>query len=400
MPRERLNVVDLFAGCGALSTGFAGVDVADYNTVCANEMNREAAESLGANHRTAAVLAGDVRRINAAEINEAAGLGRHEIDVVVGGPPCQGFSTAGKRMTADPRNSLFLEFVRLVRELRPRVAVMENVPQFLSVGKGRYQRLFQKQMLGAGYITESMVLVASDYGVPQTRNRVFCISVERGAHDESITFPSPTHQKIRDAVPFQRGDAGIVKPPDSGLKRFVSVSDAIGDLPSLDNGTGSDRYRARRPTPYQADRRKAQKSLTEHECRSHGRDLLSYISKIPEGGRMIDRYDEARWKGKGFRQAYGRLHRNGIGGTITASFHNPGSGRFIHYNDVRAISIREAARLQGFDDDYVFTGTKTQKQLQIGNAVPPLLARSVAEHVYKTIFRKQAVPAILPGSVT
>ena len=103
---------------------------------------------------------------------------------------------------------------------------------------------------------------------------------------------------------------------------------------------------------------------------------------------------------KGFRQAYGRLHKNGIGGTITVSFHNPGSGRFIHYDDVRAISIREAARLQSFDDDYAFVGTKTQKQSQIGNAVPLLLARSVAEHVYKTIFWKQAISAILPRLVT
>ena len=111
---------------------------------------------------------------------------------------------------------------------------------------------------------------------------------------------------------------------------------------------------------------------------------------------MIDCYGQQEWKGSGFRQAYARLHRNGVGHTITASFHNPGSGRFTHYRDNRAISIREAARLQGFDDDYAFVGTKKQKKTQVGNAVPPLLARTVAECVYKDIFRKQTVPAIIP----
>lgn len=107
---------------------------------------------------------------------------------------------------------------------------------------------------------------------------------------------------------------------------------------------------------------------------------------------MIDAYAKAEWKGGGFRQAYARLHRNGIGNTITTSLHNPGSGRFIHYRDNRAISIREAARLQGFDDDYILMGSKVQKRTQVGNAVPPLLARSVAEHIYETIIRRRAVP--------
>ena len=110
---------------------------------------------------------------------------------------------------------------------------------------------------------------------------------------------------------------------------------------------------------------------------------------------MVDAYEKTEWRGSGFHQAYARLHRDGIGNTVTTSLHNPGSGRFIHYRDIRAISIREAARLQGFDDDYLLVGSKVQKRTQVGNAVPPLLARSVAEHVYKSIIRRSAAPAIV-----
>ena len=396
MPRERLNVVDLFAGCGALSAGFANADAADYRIVCANEVDPAAAESFRANHPDAAMIARDIRSVAAGEISAMAGLKRNEVDVVIGGPPCQGFSTVGNRQAGDPRNSLFLEFVRLVRELRPRVAVMENVPQFLSSAGGRHWRLFADSMSKAGYHTESAVLVASDYGVPQVRRRALCISVDANLLEGPITFPSPTHQRIQDAVMLQKGEAEGLGQSDHGLKRFVSVRDAIGDLPSLGPGkTSSSRYRSRRPTPYQRARRRAQSVLTEHEYWNHGPELLSYISGIPEGGRMVDAYRETEWKGSGFHQAYARLHRKGIGNTITTSLHNPGSGRFIHYQDARAISIREAARLQGFDDDYLLVGSKVQKRTQVGNAVPPLLARSAAEHVYRDIVRRQTGLAVV-----
>ena len=397
MPRERLNVVDLFAGCGALSAGFVSADAADYRIICANELDPTAAESFATNHPDTAVIARDIRTVGVREINEAASLSKGEIDVVVGGPPCQGFSTAGSRHEADPRNDLFTEFIRLVRETRPRVAIMENVPQWLTSADGWRWKLFQDSMHKAGYDTASAVLVASDYGVPQARRRAFCISVKSDLLDDEITFPAPTHQQILDATRLQKGDRRGLAPADSGLERFVSVREAIGDLPRLGpNKTAHNRYRRINPTRYQVDRRKSQTVLTEHEYWNHGESLLSYMEKILEGDRMIDTYDKPLWKGSGFRQAYARLHRNGVGHTITASFHNPGSGRFTHYRDNRAISIREAARLQSFDDDYVFVGTKTQKKMQVGNAVPPLLARSVAEHVHETIFKKRVVPAIAP----
>ena len=397
MPRERLNVVDLFAGCGALSAGFAGADAADCRIVCANEMNPVAAESFRANHPDAIMISRDIRSVDSGEIGALAGLKRGDVDAVVGGPPCQGFSTVGNREDDDPRNIMFLEFVRMVRELRPRVAVMENVPQFLSASGGGHRTAFADSMDKAGYRTECAILVASDYGVPQVRRRAFCISVEKDLPDCPITFPSPTHQGVQNATMLQRGEIEGLGSPDPGLERFVSVGDAIGDLPSLGpEKESAGRYLACRPTRYQRDRRKWAAVLTEHEYWGHGPELLSYISGIPEGSRMVDAYKKAEWRGSGFHQAYARLHRKGIGNTITTSLHNPGSGRFIHYQDIRAISIREAARLQGFDDGYLLVGSKVQKRTQVGNAVPPLLARSVAEHVCGAILRRRAVPVVVP----
>ena len=396
MQRERLNVIDLFAGCGALSSGFANARAAEYTIACAIENDPAAAESFRSNHPDSAVIVRDIRTVYSGQIRAMANLKKDEVDVVIGGPPCQGFSTVGKRQANDPRNLMFLEFVRIVRDLRPRAAVMENVPQFLSAAGGSHWNLFEKSLFKAGYRTKPAVLVASDYGVPQVRRRVFCISVKTEVMEDEITFPNSTHQRIRDIPMLQRGDTEGLCPCDPCLERFVSVRDAIGDLPALEpERKSSSRYRACKPTRYQRARRKEQTVLTEHEYWNHSPALLSYISGIPEGSRMIDAYGKAEWKGSGFRQAYARLHKDGIGNTITTSFHNPGSGRFIHYRDSRAISIREAARLQGFDDDYLLVGTKSQKQMQVGNAVPPLLARSVAEHLNNIVFRRQAMPVLV-----
>ena len=401
MPRERLNVVDLFAGCGALSTGFTDASTADYRIACANEIDPAAAESFKLNHPDAVVITQDARRVDASKIESAMCMPISEIDVVVGGPPCQGFSTAGKRKVDDPRNDLVMEFARLTCEIYPCMAVMENVPQFLSNAGGDNWKSFRNYMHKHGYHTEATILTASDYGVPQVRRRVFCISVRDDLLEDTITFPIPTHQQILDAVMLQRGDCRGLAQDNAGLEQFVSVREAIGDLPKLGSTRmACTKYLSDSPTHYQKDRRNTHTVLTEHECWNHGASLLSYIARIPEGGRMIDTYNQHEWKGSGFRQAYARLHRNGVGHTITASFHNPGSGRFTHYRDDRAISIREAARLQGFNDDYVFIGTKTQKQTQVGNAVPPLLARNVAKHVYETIFKKRAVQSIVPKIVS
>ena len=394
----QLNVVDLFAGCGALSTGFSNAANGIYDVVLANEINPQAARAYTLNHPKAEMLVGDVRRLTRKKIQDTVGMKGREIDIVIGGPPCQGFSAAGNRSCDDPRNGYFAEFVRLVGELSPTISVLENVPQFLSSLNGAYERMLSRMMDKQGYVTKTAILLASDYGIPQVRKRAICISVKRNCKEE-ITFPAPTHEKVVNAHLLQKGSRrGIEEQRWPPLEKFVSVEDAIGDLPSLDPDNVAGREYAEKPSSaYQKARRKRSRKVSHHEYWNHTTPLLEYIAEIPEGGRMVETYPIHMWKGKGFGQAYGRLHRSGVAQTITTSFHNPGSGRFIHYRDMRAISVREAARIQGFNDDFVFYGTKGQQEMQVGNAVPPLLAQKIGEHIYTTIFLKRSEPSLNPS---
>jgi len=309
---------------------------------------------------------------------------------------------AGNRFMDDPRNRYFKEFIRIVNELNPLVVFMENVPQFATLWDGIFGFEVVKTFEKLGYKTEMNFLLASDYGVPQIRRRVFFIAAKNNFQKERITFPLPTHEKIENALELMRGNTKRYKNKALDgftLKKFISVEEAIGDLPSLtEKKPISNEYVSEPFSEYQKERRKNSSVMENHELWHHRKELLRYISQIPEGGRMIDDIPKEKWKGSGFSQAYARLHRKGIGYTITTFIHNPGSGRFIHYHDLRAISIREAARIQSFDDDFIFLGNQTEQEVQVGNAVPPLLAKKIGEHIFTTIFKKREKEG-LPGII-
>jgi len=393
MRPSKLNIIDLFAGCGGLSSGFQSVKENPYNIVLADEWDPTTAHCYKLNHPKIEVLVEDIKKVSAHRILKQTNLKKNELDLVIGGPPCQGFSNAGAHLLDDPRNQYFKEFARIVQETNPNVVVMENVPQFVTLEKGFFYNQLVKLLTKFGYTTKAKVLLASDFGVPQIRQRSFVISVKKDFFDEEITFPKPTHEKIEYTLELEKGNVIEYnnRKQNDELKKFVSVEEAIGDLPLLNpkNPVATD-YKQKAFSEYQKQLRTKSKRISNHELWGHSADLLEYISKIPEGGRMIDFYPEKQWKGKGFSQAYARLHRSGIAHTITTFIHNPGSGRFIHYRDTRAISIREAARLQSFNDDFVFYGSKTQQEKQVGNAVPPLLAQKIGEHVYQLVFKKSA----------
>lgn len=392
MKPSNLNVIDLFSGCGGLSSGFQKVKGSPYKIILANEWEPVTAHCYKLNHPNTEVLVEDIKKVTGNKISKKANLKKNEIDVVIGGPPCQGFSNVGTRLLEDPRNQYFKEFVRVVQETKPDVVVMENVPQFVTIEKGFFYNQLKKTLDRSGYNTEAVALLASDFGVPQIRRRGFVISAKKDFFREEITFPEPTHEKIEKALELEKGHTNQYYNTNGKLKKFVSVEEAIGDLPSLNPSNPiSTEYSQKAFCEYQKQRRKKSKEVHNHRLWGHSEDLLKYISKIPEGSRMVEFYQKSKWKGSGFSQAYARLHRKGIAHTITTFIHNPGSGRFIHYRDNRAISIREAARLQSFDDDFVFDGLYTQQEIQVGNAVPPLLAHNVAQHVYQTIFRKEIV---------
>ncbi len=291
-------------------------------------------------------------------------------------------------MLEDPRNGLYRKFLELARELQPKMVLIENVPNLLDFDGGKYRDETFQFLADAGYEIKADVLSANEYGVPQLRKRAFVVGLRRDLGLREFDFPTGNFGALRTA---REVNAAIHGQEDVFFSLpFISVEDAIGDLPVLNPGEDVIAYAGSPQSDYQAARRKGARILTNHSAREHDKEFVEKkLKKIPEGGSNQDldgrsRFDRGR-EIKYLSQAYGRLHRHGIAQTITANFSNPGSGRFIHYRDHRSITVREAARFQGFDDTFIFCGQRQEQQRQVGNAVPPLLARALAEHLGKIL---------------
>ena len=366
-----LTVVDLFCGAGGLSYGF---EMAGFRVGAAIDFDPVAAESYRLQNPDTPLFVEDVRHITGSHLQDAA---NGHVDVVIGGPSCQGFSTHGKRDPNDPRNYLFEEFVRLVTEIRPSWVVMENVKGMLTYDRGRYRDQIHASFSRIGYRIESRVLRAVDFGVPQFRERLFFIATRR---DLPITFPIPTHAAPEVA-------------PMLGLRPYVTVQDAIGDLDRLGVHGESTMYHSPSTAAFQRyARRYAPKQLTLHRARRVSDLAMSIITRVPQGSgiralpltQLPDRFRRMRTISTGALRRdcttlYYRLSWHKPSYTITCYFTNVSSGPFVHPSEHRALTPREAARLQSFPDRYRFFDKQVQRQ--IGNAVPPLLANAVAREV-------------------
>jgi len=311
---------------------------------------------------------------------EAAGT--DEVDVVAGGPSCQGYSTHGKRIEDDPRNFLFKEFVRIVREVQPKFFIMENVKGLLAYRGGVFRGMIQRAFERAGYQAISQVLCAADYGVPQLRYRLFFIGTRL---DVPLSFPEPTHGPAESLL--------------IGLKPYVTVEEAIGDLPLIREYYK--RLEWKYATPPRSDfQRYARADVTSNTVTLHQANGLSeqarHIASFVQQGQGLrsvpvrhlpERFRRMRTISTGALRRdcttlYYRLSLEKPAYTITCYYRNVASGPFLHPLENRSISSREAARFQSFPDDYEFHGFRgTGIPRQIGNAVPPLLARAVGEHV-------------------
>lgn len=325
------TVIELFAGCGGMALGFAR---AGYRTVLAAEWDASACGSLRANV---------TRRVANCAVQEIDGF--PAADVVAGGPPCQGFSNLGERVPFDPRNQLWRHFLRAVEQARPRAFVMENVPPLLASAEFAEIRRAAGRL---GYRLSGRVLNAADYGVPQTRKRAIVIGL-RGERDP--TFPEPTH-----AAPGTSSGRGPPLPP------WRTVREAFSGLAG--DPDGGNWHIGRNPTPM---------SLRRYAC-------------IPPGGNRWDLPPDLMpdcWRRKlqGGTDLFGRLWWDRPSVTIRTEFYKPEKGRYLHPERDRPITHREAARLQGFPDDFEFVGTRIEVGVQIGNACPPPLAEALARHV-------------------
>jgi DNA (cytosine-5)-methyltransferase 1 len=335
--------VDLFCGAGGLTWGLRS---SGWTPVLGLDNWDDAVATYANNFSDHPVLNRDVSTIAAKELASLAS----GCDWVVGGPPCQGFSTVGRRERADPRNRLVFEFARVVDVLTPANFLIENV---IGLRDMRFVEEVERFFKGRGYRVSTMVLRSADYGVPQLRHRIFFVGSRLG-----VDFVAPT--------------------PTRDESNFVTVAEAIGDLPELGPGEAAYAYECGPITAYQRALRKGSKFLQGHEASNHPPHLVAAISHIPDGGNRRDIPPHLQPK-SGFHNSYSRLHSASPAVAITQNMGKPSGTRCIHPTQHRGLTAREGARLQGFPDSFHFTGGVTSQRLQIANAVSPILAKAMGE---------------------
>lgn len=345
-----MRVIDLFAGVGGLSLGFL---MADFKIVFAVEHDQSISKSYELNHPGTKVFSTDVEKLDLESLTEHY----KNIDVIIGGPPCQGFSQKGKRLSLDDeRNYLFRYFIEFVKLFKPKYFLLENVPNITTTSNGFFKNEIIESFNKLGYQVDVDVLTASDFGVPQNRKRAFFLG-KKGA--EKLLLPEPNNKR-------------------------TSVAEAIYDLPKTKSGEGKEfyNYPCEPKSDYQKLMRKGSKGIYNHQATKHSELALKRLSMIPKGmGKEVlpkELLTKSIYSG-----TWSRLKEDGLAPTITTRFDTPSSGMFTHPVLDRCITVREGARLQSFPDSFIFYGTKSSQLKQVGNAVPPLLAYSIAKIIKK-----------------
>lgn len=381
-------MIDLFAGAGGLSEGLRE---AGFKSLYANELVPTYAQTFAANHPDALVDSSDIRTVDAAEIRDRLKIKRGELALIAGGPPCQGFSiNAPKRSSEDHRNHLFREYLRFVEEFQPRAVLIENVPGLVSFEGGATLEAILDSLRALGYVADVQILYAPLFGVPQTRWRTIILGLRDGGNPLEA-FPEPIHSAPM-RVNFTSKFAGrniVAMPRSLELPSHTTVHDALGDLPVLRNGEDGEAIKEYRTDPqndYQRVLRAGSEGVANHEAARLGKINLDRLRHIPPGGNWTDIPFELL--PSGMKQArrsdhtkrYGRVHPDGLASTILTKC-DPHWGAYFHYDQDRAFTVREAARIQSFPDTYVFTGSRVDQYEQVGNAVPPLLAAAVGRSV-------------------
>lgn len=391
--RENLKkklLVDLFAGAGGLS---CGLEMAGFSPTFANEINPNYAETYKRNHPSTEVIVEDIRAVCDGNLKKTLGLKAGEIDLLAGGPPCQGFSiNAPVRSLDDDRNHLFKDYLRVAEALKPKAILIENVPGIISLGKGTVVEQIYKELDRLGYSVSHRILFAGHYGVPQMRFRTTFIAIK--GRGQEVDFPEPTYNATAVAN-FTGAKELCINIPclfAQHLKPHTSVWDAISDLPEIKPGNNKGIFEY--PTPpkseYQNALRTGSNHIENHICSKLGKINLERLKYIPQGGSWRDIPFELlpaglkRARRSDHTKRYGRLHPDGLCSTVLTKC-DPHWGSFFHPFQDRVISVREAARIQSFPDTYVFHGSTTQQYQQVGNSVPPFLAKAIGETILKMI---------------
>lgn len=373
--------VDLFCGAGGLSLG---LKQAGYDVLLASDFNAVAGQTYAHNLGTERFRLADIHALDPRDLLDRIGLGVGELDLLAGGPPCQGFSIIGARHEQDPRNSLFREYLRIAGALRPRAIVMENVPGLRTLVGGAVLRDMFDGFDAAGYRVACAELVAAQYGVPQLRWRLVFIAFRKDIDvPPGYGFPRPTHGStaIGELVPNRTLLA-------HELKGLLTARDAIGDLPRVASGESNNVYDGKPTRPYHVTMRKGLKAeLYNHYAPKLSEQNLTRIRHLRAGQDWRDLPTELLPLGmrralrKDHTRRFSRMTWNGVPRSIITRFRDPKSGEYTHPTQHRTITLREAARIQSFPDWFEFRGAVSDIYDQIGNAVPPLLGQAVGTEI-------------------
>lgn len=343
MPKKDFTCVDLFSGVSGISLGF---EQEGFKNVFSIDFDKTICQTYKKNFPEHQLIEKDIKDLTKKEILELT-KGK-EIDLIVGGTPCQGFSIAGnigRKFIDDPRNHLFKEFARVVSILKPKFFVIENVARVYTHNKGKTRQDIIELFIKLGYEVDCKLLNAANYGVPQVRNRVFFIGNKLGLSNK---FPEKTHGKDKQ-----------ITIDGNKIKKWTKLKEAINDLPKLSSGESSD--------------------IPNHEAMKHTEQMLKKMYYVKKGGSRDQIPKEIRPKSGDVRK-YIKYDPDKPSICITGDMR-----KVFHYSQNRALSVRELARIQSFPDNFIFTGSKISQQQQVGNAVPPLLAQAVAKTIKKEL---------------
>lgn len=382
--------IDMFAGAGGLS---CGLKEAGFTPILANEIDPVYAKTYSQNHEKTEMVVGDIRDVCERNLKNSLGLLKGELDLLVGGPPCQGFSiNAPIRSLDDARNHLFRDYLRIAETLLPKAILIENVTGIVSLGRGTVVEQIYKELTRLGYTVSHRILFAGHYGVPQMRFRTVIIAV-RGLKAE-IDFPEPKYNASAVANFAGAKELCLNIPPlfAGNLLPYTTVWDAISDLPKIETGRkdGDFQYVTSPQSVFQQKVRSNSNSIRNHACANLGSVNLERLKHIPQGGSWRDIPFELlpaglkRARRSDHTKRYGRLHEDGLCSTVLTKC-DPHWGSFFHPQQDRVISVREAARIQSFPDNFHFSGNITQQYAQVGNAVPPMMAQELGETIYNML---------------
>lgn len=353
MNNKKLTAIDLFSGCGGFSYGF---QQAGFHVLLGVDNTEIALKTFKHNHSNSNTLLLDLHKDSA--IDEIVNnVKDNKVDVIIAGPPCQGFSLTGTRNENDERNTLFNSVFKLAKKVNPKAIIIENVPGLLKMYNGKAKNEIIKLCEELGYTCNPKILFAPDYGVPQIRKRVFFVALKN--EYGKFEFPEPILTE----------------------DKYISCEDAIQDLPNLESDLGNEKMEYDKPvsSAYQKKMRLKNKIIHNHVGTKHTDLVISVISQVPEGGNHKD-LPPGVGESRKFNEAWTRYHSKKPSKTIDTGHRN-----HFHYKWNRVPTVRENARLQSFPDDFIFLGNKTEQNRQVGNAVPPILGNVLAEQLIKIL---------------